>query len=144
MAWHGMIRYERGPGNSCRSRVFKKYARRVTHTLLCTRSSNTPFLLLLRERLDILQPVMEVGKLGGVWFRAIKGTKYVKVNLRRFGAAAVSIPKPTYSLDTSVASYLLNGELWKRAPYNLLSQGSPICLQLQCMAWRELQPTILN
>ena len=58
---------------------------------------------------------MAMGKLGGVWFRAIT----VKVNLRRFGAAAVSLPKPTYSLDTSVVSYLLNGELWKRAPYNL-------------------------
>ena len=59
---------------------------------------------------------MAMGKLGGVWFRAVT----VKVNLRRFGAAAVSLPKPTYSLDTSVVSYLLNGELWKRAPYNLL------------------------
>ena len=29
-------------------------------------------------------------------------------------------PTCTYSLDTNVLSYLLNGELWRRAPFNLM------------------------
>jgi hypothetical protein len=43
---------------------------------------------LLRERLDILQPVVEMGELGGVWLRTIEGTEYIKVKLRRLRAAA--------------------------------------------------------
>ena len=33
---------------------------------------------------------------------------------------AVTGTVPTYSLETNVVSYLLNGEMWKRAPFNLL------------------------
>ena len=33
---------------------------------------------------------MEMGELGGVWFRTVKGTEYIKIKLRRLGAAAYS------------------------------------------------------
>lgn len=34
----------------------------------------------------------------------------------------------TYSLDTNIVSYLLNGELWERAPYNLLRSKPALTL----------------
>lgn len=36
---------------------------------------------------------------------------------------------PTYSLDTSIASYLLNGELWKRTHLSLLQEKLTIYLK---------------
>ena len=48
--------------------------------------------------------------------------RQLSIILLRHSSVSIRSPttKPTYSLDTSVVSYFLNGELWKRAPFNLL------------------------
>ena len=86
-------------------------------------SCYTPFLLLLRERLDILQPVVEMGELGGIWFRTIESTEYVKIKLRRLRAAVYSIYMYVHVLISTIKQWNASQEVSQDYQQLVLCKG---------------------